>query len=285
MAKLGTLLEKLFKKAGIEISDDIKSLVELDTEVPDATATKLDTSLLTVEAAKSNFELTKHFRKSILGIADIKMNELLEELGLQAGDDFTNEQNSYEKIAKLTRLANEAGKKAAAGDKRTADQWAAKEQEYNNQIKALKEAAVAKDKEYNTTRENDLTAFELKQILFGKDYVFPKEMDPNLKVSTALGAVQNALNKAGVSIKRNESGQLVIVNKEGQPAYTSDTNEPLEVNTFIDGALAQNKLLKINDPNQQQPGSPGAQVIPGNKSQGNSAIVAEIDAQMADLNK
>ncbi len=287
MAKIGALIEKLFKKAGIDTNtDDLKSVFENETEVSDEIAGKVDKSLLTIEAAKSNADLTKYFRKTILGVADEKIDEVITEFGLQPGEDFTEKTNTYEKIKILGKLAVEAGKKSgSAPDKRTADQWAAKEADYNNQIKVLKETATAKENDYKTSRESDLTSFELQKILLGKDYIFPKEMDNNLKITTALGAVTTELNKKGYSLKRNEAGQLIIVNKEGQPAY-SETNEAVEPTTFIDGALAQNKLLKINDSSQQQAsGSGGATtVVPGNGVKGNSSIVAEIDAQIAQFN-
>lgn len=282
MAKLGSLLEKQFKKVGIEITDDLKKIIEIDTDVPDDIATKMDKGLLTVEAAKSNPDVIKVLRQNILGSADAKMDDLIAELGLQPGDDFLNEKSTYEKINKLTKLALDAGKKSSgAGSKQSADEFAKKEAEYNNQIKALKETLTAKESEFKTTRENDLTSFELKTILSGKEYIFPKEMDTNLKLNTALGAIQTELGKKGLSIKRNEAGQLVILNKEGQPAY-SDTNEALQPDTFIDSALAQNKLLKINDPNQQQSsGSGGANTVASvGKNIGNTAVMAEIEAQL-----
>ncbi|MDF2381318.1 hypothetical protein JMG10_07570 [Nostoc ellipsosporum NOK] len=290
MAKLGTLLEKLFKKAGVDTSsDDLKALFDLDTDIPDDVSGKVDKSLLTVDAAKSHSDVIKAIKATTLAGADSKMDELIISLGLQPGEDFVANKNTFEKIGMLTKLALEAGKKAAApGDKQAADKWAEKEAEYNRQLKELKESITAKESEFAKTRENDLTSFAVKTILSGKDYIFPKEMDSDLKVNTAFGAINNELNKKGFTLKRNEAGQLVILNKDGQPAY-SDTNEALEPNTFIDGVLAQNKLLKVNDPNQQQDhqpnGSNGTQFIQQPGLKGNSAIVADIDAQIAQLNK
>jgi hypothetical protein len=281
--KLGTLLEKQLKKIGFDTtSDDVKALLEIDTEVSDDIANKLDKGLLTLQAAKSNSEVRNAIKAETLAGADSKLDELIIELGLQPDENYAANKNTYEKIVQLTKLAHESGKKAGGtSNKQTADEFAKKEADYNKQIKDLKDGLFAKENEFKTTRDNDLTTFELQKILLGKDYVFPKEMDTNLKVTTALGAVQNELTKKGFSIKRNESGNLVIVNKEGQPAY-SDTNEALEPINFIDGALAQNKLLKINDPNPQPtPGSGGAPIIPaGGGNAGNSALVAAIDAEI-----
>lgn len=281
--KLGSLLEKQFKKIGLDTTtDDLKAIIALDTEVPDDLANKLDKGLLTVEAAKSNSEVNKALRQSILGVADSKMDELIAELGLVPGDDFVADKNTYDKISKLTKLALDAGKESnASKDKGTADEWAKKEADYNKQIKDLKDLMKNKETEFATARENDLTTFELKTILSGKEYIFPKEMDSHLKISTALGAVNTELQRKGFSIKRDQTGNLIVVNKDGQPAY-SDTNEAIKPDTFIDGALAQNKLLKINDPNQKPiiPGSSGVPIIPGAGNQGNAAVVAEIAAEL-----
>jgi hypothetical protein len=286
MAKIGTLLEKLFKKAGIDTSnEELKPLFELDNEVADETVGKVDKSLLTLDAAKSNSEVIKAIKATTLSGADSKLDELITELGLQPSEEFTTNKNTYEKIALVTKLAHEAGKKASgATNKQSADDFTKKEAEYNRQLKELKDSLVAKENEFKTARENDLTTFELKTILSGKNYIFPDEMDTNLKLSTALGAVQQELSKNGLSVKRNAAGQLEIVDKDGNPAYNPKDNVAYEPNTFIDGALAQNKLLKINDANQQHSAaSNGTQTIPSNNTQGNSSIVAEIEAQLAEF--
>lgn len=282
MAKIGSLIEKLLKKAGIDTTtEELKPVLALDTEIADDTFSKVDKSLLTLEAAKNNSEIIKAIKATTLSGADSKIDQLIIDLGLQPNEDFANEKNTYEKIALVTKLALEAGKKASgAGNKQTADEFAKKEAEYNAQLKQLKESLAAKETEFKTTRENDLTTFELKTILGSKNYIFPAEMDTNLKLSTALGAVQNELSKNGLSIKRNEAGQLQIVDKDGVPAYNPKDNVAYEPNTFIDGALAQNKLLKINDASQQHtPASSGTVTTPG--AVGNNKIAAELEAQLA----
>lgn len=279
--KLGDLLGKLFKKIGVEITDELKPLTEIATEVPDDAAAKLDKDLLTIAAAKSNSVIRNAIKAETLTGADAKIDEIITALGLQPDESFAANKNTFEKIELLSKLALEAGKKSSgAGNKQNADDFAKKEKEYNDQIKALKETLTTKETEFKTTRENDSLEFELKSILGGKNYIFPAEMDTNLKLTTAYGAVNTELKKKGFTIKRNETGQITIVNKDGQPAY-SDTNEALEPNTFIDGALAQNKLLKINDASQQQQSAASAGAfIPGQQNAGSASIVAELEAQL-----
>ncbi len=286
MAKVGSLIEKILLKAGLDTSkEEFKPLFALENDISDETAAKVDKNLLTLEAAKSNSEIIKAIKAQTLSGADTKIDELIAELGLQPDESFLANKNTYDKIAIVTKLAMDAGKKANSPNKQTAEDFTKKEADYNKQLKDLKDSLTAKETEYKTTRENDLTSFELKTILSGKNYIFPDEMDTTLKLNTALGAVQNELSKQGLSIKRNDAGQLQIVDKDGVPAYNPKDNVAYEPNTFIDGALAQNKLLRINGAPSQTPQAQnytnGAAAIPSRNGTAHTAIVAELDAQLA----
>jgi len=279
MAKLGAILATQFKKLNIEINDALKPLIELDTDVPDDIASKFNNGLLTIEAAKSNSDVIKTIKANALDGVDKKMNEIITDLTLQPGDDFVNSQNTYEKVAMLSKLIHETGKKAAgAGSKTTAEEFAKKEADLQKALKDANDRITAQASEFQSKYENQQLDFDLKTILSGKDYIFPKEMDNGLKLNTAKGAIELELQKSGFSLKRNEAGQLIIVNKDGQPAY-NDKHEALEPATFIDGALARNNMLKINDPNPQNPTpGPGTIPMPANPK-GNAAVVAEIESE------
>lgn len=281
--KVGALLEKLLKKAGVEITDELRPITEIDTEMSEDVAKNLDKSLLTVAAAKSHPEVNKVLRQSILGVADEKMDEFIIESGLTVPEDFATEKNSYEKMARLLRMSLDHGKKSAgSNNKQTADEFAKKEAEYNKAIKTLNDTLTEERSNFAASRENDLIGHELEKKLLTKDFIFPAEMATNVKLRTALSTVQDELSKKSLSWKRNEDGSLSLINKDGQPAY-NDSNEPYQADTFIDGVLAQNKLLKINDPNQHQPsGSGGANPANGggNPVATNQDIMSAIDSQL-----
>ena len=283
--KIGSLIEGLLKKAGFDTSkDELKKIIEISEELPDGAVDALEKSLMTAEAAKSNPDVIKKVKAEIFNGADQKITSIIEELGLEADDDFKNEKNTFEKINRLTKLALDAGmKKSGAGSSKEKTDWAEKEKDYNKQLKELKDNLAAREKEYKETRENDLTSFELQKILGGKNYSFPDEMDAPFKINTALSAVNAELQKKGHCIKRNENGQLVILDKDGNPAY-SDRNVALEPNTFIDGVLAQYRLLKVTEegPAGGSGAGPAGTIIPKGGS-GNNAIVSEIGQQMAEL--
>jgi len=294
--KTGVLLEKLFKKAGVDTNiEELKPLFAIDTDIADEYANKVDTSLLTLEAAKGNPEINRMLRKSHFDTVDQKLVDIIKESGVTLDENYEKEPNTLVKISMLSKALIEAGKKKAEATgkegvhetlKKQADEFAAKEAAYQKQLKEISDSFVSKENEFKSIRENDLTDFEVSKILLGKDYVFPKEMDSSIKVQTAYGTVKNELAKKGLVLKRGEGGQLVITDKDGNPAYDERHNKISDTNSFIDGVLAQNKLLKINDdPNgqQQQQGSNGAPIIPGNRGFKNSAVINEIDAQIANL--
>ena len=295
MAKLGAILGRQFKKLGIDITDDIKALVELDTEIPDEVGDKIDKGLLTIEAAKTNSEVNKALRKNILSGADQKMDEIIKEMGINPGEDFANETNTYEKIAILSKALHAEGKKKGEGTskegasetlRKEREIWTSKETEMQKQLKTLSENLTSKETEFKNTRESDLTSFELQKILLGKDYVFPKDMDSSIKVQTALGALNKDLTEKGLVIKRNEGGSLIITDKDGNPAYINHT--PVDSpQSYIDGVLTHNKLLNINDPNQQQQqqqqGQSGSSNLQNGGANPNAHVLADIQAQIKNL--
>lgn len=290
MPAIGTVIKGLLSKVGCDVTkDEFKAVIALTDDIPQPEADLLEKNLLTAQSAESNPDIIGKVRATIFNGMDTRIADLLAENQLEADDDFKNEKSTFEKMAKLTKLAKAAGEKGAAAKSgsKTKLEWEAAEADYNLQLKNLKEGAAKKDTEFAETRKKDLTAFELKTILLGKEYSFPKQMAKNLQISTALQAVTAELTKKGLSINLNDAGELVILNKEGRPAF-SDTNVALEPNTFIDGVLAQNNILKIQDDNDGAGGEGGGtgksgEVIIPKGAVGNSEIANEIQQQLASM--
>ncbi|MDB5199141.1 MAG: hypothetical protein JWO92_1104 [Chitinophagaceae bacterium] len=298
MAKLGEVLARQFKKLGIDITtDDIKSLVALDTEVPDEISGQMDKNLLTIEAAKGNPEINRLLRKNHFGAVDEKMIEIIKESGVTLDETFANETNTLEKLAMLSKALVDTGKKKGEANskeglsdvvKKEREEFQKKEAEYQKQLKEKTEALTAKENEFTGARQNDRTEFKQKIRLFGKDYALPKDMDSELKVETALSVINKDLKSKGLVAKLNEGGGLVITDKDGNKAY-NEKHEPIEdADSYFDEILSRNKLLNINDPNvqkQQSEGSFGAgggQLNNGTNNK-NSAIVNELQSQMKNM--
>lgn len=277
--KLAPFIEKLAKKAGVDTTLLALPATINDVDIDDTVAGNIDKALMTLDAAKNNPDVKKAARAEALNGVDSKITEILEELGIDDASEILEEKNSFEKIAKLTKKVKDLeSKKAGTTKKEDKDALEQKIAELNKEIKTTKDAFTAKEKEWQDARNGDLTNFEIQKKLLGKDYSLPKEMNADLKVSTAQSAINMALSAKGLKLVRNEQGQLVIVDKDGNKAY-SDNHEEIQVDSFIDGALAQNKLLKVND---QNPGGGGnTQTVitnEGGAAKGNQQLVAEIDA-------
>ncbi len=284
--KLNTLIERLAKKAGIDTTLLALPASINDVDVPDEIANGIDKSLMNLEAAKNNPEIKKLIRTETLNGVDAKVAEVLEELGITEADDITAEKNSFEKIKKLSAKIKEVEEKKAKTVK-SPEKDALEKQiaDLNKEIKAAKDGLTAKEKEWQSTRNDDLTDFEIQKKLLGKEYALPKEMNADLKVSTAHSALRMALAAKGLKLVRNEQG-LQIVDKDGNKAY-SENHEELQVDNFIDGALAQNKLLKVNDDQSQSGGGNNGQqqhIPPGaGGMKGNTNAVSAIDSQIKEL--
>lgn len=300
--KLGKFFEKTFKKAGLDPAQEVlKPLLDLEEEMPDEIAATLEKNLLNIEEAKKHSDVNKALRQSILGAADTKMDDLIKEMKLQPGDDYVQEKNTYEKIGMLSKLIFDAGQKKATADntagvhetlKKEKEAFAQKEQEYAKQVQdfqaKLKQAQdqyEAQEKNYNETLSRNSINYDLYKKLLGKNYALPEKMDTDLKVETALVAINKDLSKRGLSIKRGEDQSLSLFDKDGAPGYDKDHNL-LQLDNFLDGVLAQNNLLKVTDGggSQNHNHNPGATIIPGSEK-GNSAIVAEIDQQIVEFSK
>lgn len=289
--KFGTLLSNLAKKAGVDTSTpEFISLLSHDIDIPDATASAIEKNLMDVNAAKANVQVRNALRTEALNGVDSKVDELLAEMGLTDEDstDIKAEKNSYEKVAKLTRKVKELEEKKSKTGK-GADKEAYEKQirELNDSIKAVKADLVKKEKEFNDAREGDLTNFEQYKLLLGKNYVFPDDMDTELKLQTALAAVNKSLQKDGFKMVRDaETGLLTVQKKDGTQAY-NDKNELVQAGSYIDGALAQNKLLKVTDSNHSggqgnnnshsQSGGGGGQQQSAQQRQ----MISELDKEIA----
>lgn len=281
--KVGQLIANLAKKLNLDTTaEEFKEVVGISIEIDDETATKIEKGLLTLDAAKAHKDVRKVIRAEVLNGVDATLAELVEELGVEVDDDFKNETNSFTKIGKLAKRIKDIESKKAANPEQKKE-IEKQIEKLNAELRDAKKAIADKEAEFKLIRDNDLTNFELQKILLGKNYALPKEMDSDLKVQTALNAVNRELTKKGFKIARTEDGQLTVLTKEGLEAY-NEKNEAVKLSDFIDSALAVNKLLAISDPNQQGGGNNGQHQQHYHQSNGgaqpNNAILAEIDAQL-----
>lgn len=292
--KLAELIAKLAKKSGVDTNgEEFKKISIPDVEIPDEVATQLDQKLMNEAAAASNSAIRNKIKAEALNGIDALVDAIIEEDQLQGVDAVKNASTSYEKVKKLFGLQKDVHaqklKDAVKPGKGDVDKEVYERQlaDLNGQLKTLKQTLSDKETEFKNTREADLTGFDIQKILMGKEYALPKEMDHDLKLQTANAAVQKQLQAKGLKIIRTEQGTLAIVKTDGTPAY-NESNEAIELNSFFDGALAQNKLLKVNDPADPNGGGKSPVHIPGQNIKtpaGYQDGLMQLDAMIAEASK
>lgn len=297
MGTFGQFITSLAAKAGV--SSDHKGLIDILSNaelakitVPEDLENSLNEGLtLTIESAKNNLELKKHFRASILNGVDAEIkriadeNEFDEDSKLQLNsEDLTTSRKVRLVTAKIKALQE---KKAEANTK--------DKPELQEKINALlKEKADAvktfedEKKAILAQHEEDLTSYGKRNILAAKKYA-ASHLDTDTNISLAELLLSKELQAKGAKIVRRD-GQLRLV-QAGDPSldYYNGSTQPT-VEQFIDGVLAQNKLLAVSEPTPPVgiPGTPNGQPTnsPGNPGAAPKTNHSEVyDQALADYEK
>jgi hypothetical protein len=295
MKNLGQLLNSLVTKAGLDINvEDIKSLLSnadiTRINVPDDISNALENNLLTMDSAKANLTLKKHFDAQALNGVDGALKTAMDEMGLD--DDFKTkilaETSTPKRAAMLAKEVRELEKSKASASN-TGDKKALQDQ--INALNAEKANLVTSHKaELDNVRaqaDGNITDLLVKNTLSGYEYALgdlPKEV----QVQTANNLIQNEMTAKGVKLV-NENGNLKLVTKEGTEYY--EANKPVSYKDFVSQTLGSNKLLKTATSAQNGNTSSGGQqktIEPGS-GQGamrtETKFISELDAQLSNLMK
>lgn len=285
--KTGDFLNKLATKSGIAATDkhliDVLSKSEFaNHEIPDDLVNAIDSALMTEEAAKSNPNVIKKIKSETLNGADSLIERLLTESGYDEADiaEIKADKNTFSRIEKMAKtIKTLEGKKAVSQDK---DKAALQKQidDLNSSIRQKVADSEKLIEDLKKSHTNELTNAEIKAMLASKKFVLPDDMDPRLKNNIALSAITAELKSKGLQIV-NTNDTLDIKRIDGTDAYDA-SNRRIDVTNFIDGVLAQNKLLAVSNAEPANPANP-AVIIPGQNSQNvNHNALAIIDQQMKD---
>ena len=305
MAQFGNLLKSLAAKAGIKVDDEtLKKILGFadvsQLEIPDEFNTALEGNLLTVDSASANTEVRRKLIAEALNGADSELDRSVDEIGFD--DAFKGEwkqitRNTNEKIRKLSKAIKEREAKikadAEAGNKKDPNAEA--------QLNALKAQIIDLNKnlaDAKTTHQVEVDNLKAQNLQDKKDFhltnllaskPLPKNGIPaEVNILTAKTLIQQEAAKNGLVINFDANGQPQLKQrKDGAEIDYFIDNKPVNYSSFVDGVLAQNKFLQVNDPNPDngdqgnnpQPGTP-----PPAGAKTNQGAVNSIDAQLAMLN-
>ena len=251
---LGDYLNTIAAKCGIAADDaDLKLMLSNPTlsqiNIPDGLSNKIDSSLLTVEAAKNNPIVLSAIKAQLYNGVDSEIEKALNDVGVEdvLKQELLAEKNTNKRISlalKKIHSLQEQKANAKGGDKAELQKEI---DNLNNQIKDIKKSNDDTISLLKENHETSLLNYDLNQKLLGYNYAFPKEMPKEI----ALDTVRNLLNrnlqdKDGKFVREN--GELKLLRKSTNGDYY-DNNNKLTTKDFIESVLAQNKLLAVSNSN------------------------------------
>jgi hypothetical protein len=298
----GELLKSLAGKAGIK--DDNEALKKLlafsdamQFDVPDEFSKPLEENLLTVNSAINNQNvrgpLFAEFGGSIDRLIDNWPTDF-EFDDTEKGAIKTIEKDTKGKLKKLSELLikkqnelkEKASKPTSADSVQLKSEITALKNQINdlnsqaNQIKASYETQIQNLQEKNLANQK---TYAFRTLLAGKP--LPKNNLPqNVNIITAEQLIQQEMSKNGLQFHLDEFGNLILKQrKDGSDLDYFVNNKKIEASDFIDGVLAQNKFIQINDKPPAPGGGTPPIATPASGTPVNMSIVAESDQKIASL--
>ncbi len=303
----GDLFISLAKSAGIDVEkneDFLKVMAnkELATaDFPDALAGEIQSKLLTLEAAKNNSDLKSHFKAQALNAVDGKLEEFAAKYGL--GDDFINKlkekQGTYENMGLTFEKLNEVhvAKLEEAMTKTDDPKLKEKLQENIETINGLQgdlskfketHAPITEMNEMRDGYEEMILSMGIKSFLSNYDYA-NKDIDKSVNIITAQTLVDQALTSKGVKFVTKD-GNINLQTNDGMDFFNTE-NQKIDTQSFLDGVMAEHKLLKTAEPPATPPGTPTptppvvANGANGNNSAYLSALATSTESNITQLTK
>ncbi len=288
--KLIDLLKSLATKSKLDLTKpEFVSVLEAskDIEVPQTFADQLESSLMTEDAAFNNQKVRGRVHAEIFDGEDLYLNTILPDLDIedQAKDLIKGEKSTREKIHKTIASLNEAKKRAKkSGDTVTEEALKQQVADLNKQLKSIKDSHTAELSKVQGERDNDFINFELMTALGAKQYALPESMPAKQKLKTALLIIQDEIARKNLKVVKKDNG-IKLIKADGTDAY-DERNTLLELPSFIDGALAQNGLLKNSDSSKSENDQKNSQFDTRSNGQGqvvNTQFLSEIDKSINSL--
>lgn len=206
--------------------------------------------MFTLESAKQNPEIKRHFTQNALAGIDATIERLAKE-DFELDDEYITSLKKHDTTGKrLTELAKKvkefADKKTPTGDD------GEKVKKHNEQIRQLN-AQLAEQKELFEREKKDI---EARFIGNSKERVL-KELFQKYEYTDSLPKeVQTEVARSVFNTKLKENNYKIAFDENGDnPRLLTDqdtevfiSNKPVNLNQYVETLLAENKLLKVSKP-------------------------------------
>lgn len=244
MANLAETLTALFENVGL--GNDNPAIIEMQkklaaTEVDDTFVSKVNEfkSRLTIEAAKNNPDLKKHFTATVLNGLDTELSNTMNELELaeEIKQELLAEKNSYKRSSLLAKKVKDLEAAKVGANKGDKAEMQKQIDALNQQILSEKanttNAIQAKEAEYKDRFKGML----MNQFLSSKPIVEFAKDESYLLAKTK---IVNELKAKGYNVELDNEN-LRLTNTDGSDVYVE--NKKIDFNTFAESVLANNKLI------------------------------------------
>lgn len=282
--KLGALIKSLSAKMKLNQEDDaLKALFELDTEVDDTTATAFEQSLMTEEAALANTKIRNKIKAEVLNGMDAIIEELTGEFEFDdaSKDEVKNAGTTFQKqkvVAK--KIAELQEKKAGTGTKKDKEAIQKQIDELNATMVKVKADHAAELEAVKKSKEDDVYNIRLESMLENKKY-YNEDVPASIHALTAKQLLSQNLAKSGAKLVWDDAlKSFKLLNAETGVEYHDPNNKKISPTEFIDGVLAESKMLKTSTPGSNEPNPTIITPTPGDKKDVNNSMLNAIDAQL-----
>lgn len=288
--KLGDLFKSLATKAGVDVNDlatknaDFAGLLSLAAEVPDAVANQIETSLLTMDSAKSNGVLKSHYFAQLADGMDATLKKIAKKR--QMPDDiWTQLEGEKSTVKRMELLEDKLLELRDAKDNATSktEKGALQKQieDLQNELRTTKEGHTSELDNQRKGFDARETELMVEAILAGKAFA-NKELPKGVNVITAMTLIKQGLAKEGLQMVKKD-GVIRILKQDGSDHYDSKHNK-VDADGYFDGVLSNNKMLAVtdssrsSDPNNQQ-----RQVVTGEDKKVNTRMLEANQTALAGL--
>lgn len=286
--KLGEFLNTMAAKLGLQNDPQMVSLLSnaqiANMEIGDDFAGKMNAGLMSLDGAKSNTEVKKHFDALALNGVDAKLLPLAQLYG--ATSEFDAEKSTYKRVdilaekikAKIAEIEAKSQNADVTKDSEV-KRLNAELQKLQNQLTTL---TADKDREIaglKSAHEKAMLGSLIDFSLTGKPYANDK-VDAKTNVTIARALLDSELAAKGAIIV-NDNGVLKLKNANAPELDLLDEgNKPVSFAGFTDKVLADANLLKVSKSATQQQRTPFTIPVAQQKQEGMESYNAAMQNAM-----
>jgi hypothetical protein len=282
MTKLTEVLKSIASQSGVS-ETELQSIMEnsalASIEIDDAISTRLTVPRLTMESAKANPDLKKHFTAQALNGVDSEMQRLMNDMGVSAEiqTEINGLDTTFKRVPALMKKIQELeSKKQGAGSEDVA-KMNQKISDLNAELAKTNETFANERTQLKNGFEQERVDFEFNNILGAFNYALPKETPIEAVKMFGRTIAENGMREKGVKIVK-ENGSLVLKTSEGTDYF--ENNVKIGVNDFVQKTLANAKVLSVSG-TQTPPATQVVQQHNSNPSVNASEFNSVIDKAIA----